>query len=58
MSKTMKNYNVTGWNNHGSYQTVYVSAAHSVAAIAIGKDHGLANKITEKASNISGGFTA
>ena len=53
----MKNFKVTGWNRHGSYQTVYVSAEHSIAALSIGKSHGLINQITVKKSNVSGGFT-
>lgn len=54
----MKNFKVTGWNNDGSYQAIYVCAEHSVKAIEIGKAHGIANKINVKKSNVSGGFTA
>lgn len=52
----MKNYKVTGYNKHGSFQTVYVSAETSSLALIIGKDHGLIHQIMIKNSNI-GGFT-
>ena len=57
IEEKMSSYRVTGYNNHGGWQAVYVTAKNSIDALVIGQKHGLINQIKVKKTNIKGGFT-